>query len=269
MIRDTEIRNEILFFEEKLNGVTSDLRKLEKIVPKGASLHAIRHGKGYQYFLRKKGSKTKSEYIKKENRDIAVVLAQLEYDKKLEKLLIESLHNLVKYQASSDPFKTAYEQMTDGKRVLLNLPYISDENYILNWKNKEYRGLNFAENSPEYYTRQGLRVRSKSELIIADILDEISVPFHYEKPLNLNTGVVHPDFTLLSIKERREIYWEHFGMMDDEEYRNKAFLKIRRYESNGLYQSDSLICTFETTKFTLNIRDIRKMILQMKVRLGY
>ena len=127
----------------------------------------------------------------------------------------------------------------------------------------------FKEGIPEYYTRKGLRVRSKSEVIIADILDELYVPFLYEKPLKLKTGIVHPDFTLLNIKERREVYWEHFGMMDDIEYRNNAMMKIRNYEASGLYQYDSVIWTFETGSYPLNTKDIRRLIIELKKRLGY
>ena len=39
-------------------------------------------------------------------------------------------------------------------------------------------------------------------------------------------GIVYPDFTLLSRKTGKEIYWEHEGMMDDQEYARKAVQKI-------------------------------------------
>ena len=127
----------------------------------------------------------------------------------------------------------------------------------------------FKENSPEYYTKRGLRVRSKSEILIADMLDEMSIPFFYEKPLQLKRRIVHPDFTLLDIKERKEVYWEHFGMMDDRDYRDEALLKIREYESNDLYQYDSVIWTFESGKCPMNTRDIRNMVRALSEVLGY
>lgn len=104
-------------------------------------------------------------------------------------------------------------------------------------------------------------------MIIADILDEMSVPFLYEKPLQIGSATVHPDFTLLNIRERREMYWEHFGMMDDMEYRNNAFQKMRKYEST--FRRSSLIWTFETERFPLNTKAVRNMITDMKADLGY
>ena len=118
-------------------------------------------------------------------------------------------------------------------------------------------------------TRKGLRVRSKSEVIIADILEEFSIPFLYEKPLQFRRRTVHPDFTLLDIRKRKELYWEHFGMMDDREYRDEALLKIKEYESNGFYQYDSVIWTFESGKCPMNTRDIRNMTRVLCRLLGY
>ena len=58
-------------------------------------------------------------------------------------------------------------------------------------------------------------------------------------------------------------------MMDDMDYRNNAILKIRKYESNGLYQYDSVIWSFETGSNPLNTRETRKMIKRLKKKLGY
>lgn len=69
----------------------------------------------------------------------------------------------------------------------------------------------------------------------------------YEFPLKLKGyGIVYPDFTLLDVKHRREIYWEHFGMMDNPEYAYKAVLKLETYMKNGFYPGKNLLLTFET-----------------------
>ena len=216
------------------------------------------------------GRKGNGVYLKKENMDLAIKLAQIEYDEKLIVILKNAIKSMAKFEAEwlDDPFEAATNKMIDGKKVLVNCHFVSDELYVSNWKSQKYERLSFKEDYPEYYTRQGLRVRSKSEVIIADILDEMGIPFLYEKPLNLKGVTVHPDFTLLNMKERKEVYWEHFGMMDDMDYRNNAFNKIRNYESNGFYQHDSLICTFETGKNPMNTRDVRNMVRALRKLLG-
>ena len=202
---------------------------------------------------------------------MAVMLAQMEYYEALIKALDRALVLLGRCDSTSKgaPFESAINSMSSGKRELISPIYLTDEQYLEKWKNQVYEKLYFREETTEFYTRQGLRVRSKSEVIVADMLDENDVPFLYEKPLRLRSGIVHPDFTLLNIRERKEIYWEHFGIMDDREYRDNAFLKMREYEANGLYQGESLIWTFETGKYPLNTREIRKMIKALKERLGY
>lgn len=71
------------------------------------------------------------------------------------------------------------------------------------------------------------------------------IPYKYEKPLYLKGyGIVYPDFTFLSKRTRKEIYWEHEGRMDDSEYAKTAIKKIKTYEDNGIYLGENLILTF-------------------------
>lgn len=271
MIKTKDIAKDIGYLENCLMKVSTELEKLKKKVPEGARLRAVRHRNGYQYFIKIKEYGKNGKYIKKNERKKAEILAQIEYDEKLIVVLKNMLVDLNKWQelCIDNPFAIAENQMIDAKKELIYSHYTSDENYVIRWKNQEYEGLGFREGFPEYYTRRGLRVRSKSEVIIADILDELFIPFLYEKPLQLQTGMVHPDFTLLNIKDRSEVYWEHFGMMDDIEYRNNALLKIRKYEESGFYQHDSVIWTFETGSYPLNTKELRKMIKNLKEKLGY
>ena len=48
-----------------------------------------------------------------------------------------------------------------------------------------FTGKPFEINAPEYYTASGVRVRSKSEVIIADALDHAGVPYRYEYPTSV------------------------------------------------------------------------------------
>jgi len=271
MLRRSDIENEIAFFEENLRRIRKELENLTDKVPKGARLRAARHCNGYQYFMRTESSDINGEYIKTKDRKLAKILAQIEYYE----ILIEksesalSTLKLIEDNCIDTVYKTSLSSIPAGKRELIEPLYLSDESFVSKWKATKYTGLDFTPDYPEYYTRQNLRVRSKSEVIIADILDESGIPFLYEKPLRLKTGTVHPDFTLLNIKTREELYWEHLGMMDDVDYRNNAFFKLRNYESNGIYPYDSIIWTFETGKYPLNTKDIRKMVKKLKATLGY
>jgi hypothetical protein len=74
-------------------------------------------------------------------------------------------------------------------------------------------------------------VRSKSEVIIANMLFERDIPFRYEAPLFAKDGTFYlPDFTITWNGE--EWYWEHVGRLDLEEYRHHWDTKKLWYEKN-------------------------------------
>lgn len=91
--------------------------------------------------------------------------------------------------------------------------------------------------------------------------DVDNIPYHYERPIYLKGfGMVYPDFCCLNIRRRKEIIWEHFGMMGDSEYSRKALRKIDQYIQNGYYQGDNIIYTFESLDNPMNTKVVDKLI---------
>ncbi|MBR5413671.1 MAG: AAA family ATPase [Fibrobacter sp.] len=75
------------------------------------------------------------------------------------------------------------------------------------------------------------RVRSKSEVIIANMLSEQDIKFEYEKPLYAPDGTMFlPDFTVIFKGE--EYYWEHLGMLDRPNYATHWAKKEEWYNKN-------------------------------------
>ena len=73
-------------------------------------------------------------------------------------------------------------------------------------------------------------------------------------------GTVYPDFTFFSRKLRKEIYWEHEGMMDKAEYAGSAVKKINSYQLNGIFPGERLILTYETEQETLNSKVVSGLV---------
>lgn len=95
-------------------------------------------------------------------------------------------------------------------------------------------------------TLTNLMVRSKSEVIIANILAERKIPFLYEVPLYAPDGTLFlPDFTLNIYGEKW--YWEHLGMLSKPKYREHWEKKKAWYEKQGF--ADNLITTTEGEGF--------------------
>ena len=74
-------------------------------------------------------------------------------------------------------------------------------------------------------------VRSKSELVIANLLHERGVPFAYEILLRAPDGTMYlPDFTITWQGERW--FWEHWGMMSSNAYQEHRERKIAWYDKH-------------------------------------
>ena len=104
--------------------------------------------------------------------------------------------------------------------------------YIQNWYADEKKLATLSE----YF------VRSKSEVIIANMLVSEEVPFSYEKPLYAPDGTMFlPDFT---VKFRGELYyWEHVGRLDHPDYRAHWEIKEKWYEKHF---PGKLLITYES-----------------------
>lgn len=83
-------------------------------------------------------------------------------------------------------------------------------------------------------TRQGVAVRSKSEVVVADILDTLGISYNYEQPLYSHSEPKDfrlPDFT--ASFEGDVYYWEHLGMLNIPSYREAWERKRKWYEASG------------------------------------
>jgi hypothetical protein len=85
-----------------------------------------------------------------------------------------------------------------------------------------------------HVTAGGVVVKSKNEVIVAGILDEVAPGrWAYETPLRGADGrTLHPDFTIQRA-DGSVVLWEHLGLMDDIDYARKWGFKLDWYAANG------------------------------------
>ena len=209
----------------------------------------------YYYMDRKENSSAghNGRYMKKEELSLAKDIAQRDYDAialKKAKERKKCIDTFINKYAKTD-LKELYNKTHPQRRALIETDIISDEEYVRRWLAVEYKGKSEVED--DIVTERGECVRSKSEKIIADKLNMLNIPYRYEYPLMLDNGkTVYPDFTILKMPERKEVYFEHFGMIDDEEYFEHMIYKLNSYENNGIYMGINLFITYETSKKPLN-----------------
>lgn len=233
-----------------------------KTAPEG-SLRICSHGGRTQYYQRTNPKDFNGVYIREKDIELAQKLAQKDYDKKVLANIEKELKATEKYLLSTESqnAEQIYENLHRERQKLITPILQPEAEYVKNWLSVKYQGKEFAEDAPQYYSEKGERVRSKSEVIIADLLSKEEIPYRYEYPIYLRgLGIVYPDFTVLNIKERKEIYWEHLGMMDDSNYVENALRKITAYEQSGVFLGENLILTFETKKNPIHQKMIKLMI---------
>lgn len=95
-------------------------------------------------------------------------------------------------------------------------------------------GDSFLEERLIHITSRGEAVRSKSEVIIANLLHAKNIDYHYEHPLELDGVTKYPDFTIEDDDTGITCYWEHCGMLRDPAYRQRWKDKQAWYRSHGI-----------------------------------
>ena len=230
--------------------------------PEGC-LRYNRTGKGIQYYRTHYPDRKNGEYISAANRKLAQELAQKRYHRKLIKAA-ESEIAVIRRCLNAYPdhlFEEVYSSLPAPVRDLAEPCEETEEDMVRRWCAVQYTGKDLYDSLPDLITDQNEAVRSKSELIIANILNHDGIPYRYEYPIALKgLGTVYPDFTILNIRLRKEVVWEHMGMMDDEDYAQSAIRKINAYLMNGFDPGENLILTFETRSCPLSVKIIQKMI---------
>ena len=201
-------------------------------------------------------------YIPRSNKELPKLLAQKTYNRIVVKKVEARLKQIEKIlqDYTDDEIERIYTSMHKERQFLVTPIEATWNQLLMEWYKEEYLGKEFKEGMPVILTEKGERVRSKSEKILADYFYRKNILYKYEKPLYLKGyGTVYPDFTFLSRKAGEEIYWEHEGMMDKQEYARTAVRKIESYQINNIYPGDRLILTFETEHSILNSKIIESL----------
>ncbi len=247
---------------DELESIRKKLQHNLQKAPEG-QLRIKQRGKNYHYFHRTNPDENLGKYIRRENIQLAKALAQRDYDMKALKTTEKELRTLTQFLTSypRETVNDVYSGLTNSRKNLVTPIEITNEEYAIWWQEQEYSQKEFIDEDKEYYTDNNERVRSKSEIIIANALAGANIPYRYEASLILRgLGTIHPDFTVLKVRTREIIYWEHLGRMDEKDYSEKAIERINAYEKNGVFPGKNLILTYETAERPLNVKLLKEII---------
>ncbi len=234
------------------------------------TLFSKRRPNGYNQFYQK-NEDGKFVYINKKER--GWILQQLHH-----RFAVESGKVLEKNLQALNVFLDDYEEYVPSE-IIERLP----KAYRDAWEFCEQKGLlrpgSFKKgdrprfhgsektNDPaelKHCTTFGLRVRSKGEALIGEVLYYYTdAEFWYEKKLTLIDADgrpvdVYPDFTIRREAEE-DIFWEHKGMFSDPEYFQMDQRKMQLYFINGIYPPRNLIATFDGPDGSTDMQSILKV----------
>lgn len=241
-----------------------------KNMPKGSLVCKVRKNSRV-YFYQQYGELSKGQnrktfkqrYIKKCERELLEKL-------KRKKIISESIFKLEENILLIKNFIGSYHNYFP-ECAITNLPkeyHDIKDKYFLEFDIKDIKKWEKAnyEKNPKYSeglihrTTKGELVRSKSEALIASQLHLNGIPYHYEEKLQIEDKTFYPDFTAMRPTDGKIIYWEHFGLLNDEKYVNNIYEKIIVFAQNDIVLWDNLIITFDKPDGSIDVCEIQSLI---------
>lgn len=251
--------------EELFAAIEAKKRNLNN-APEGR-LRVAKRKSGVYYFHVTESSSQWGDYLAQTESKTIAQLAQKEYDQTVLAELQKELNAINRFLKSYHPAELhkIYADLVEARKDYVRPIYSPNEEFTAKWLSVKYSGKPFAADAPQLFTSRGEQVRSKSEVIIADTLARLGVPYRYEFPHELKVrGKRHPvtfysDFTCLNVATRREFIWEHFGLMDDPEYAARAAEKMETFYANKIFPGERLLITMETSERPLNSATVESL----------
>ena len=114
-------------------------------------------------------------------------------------------------------------------------------------------------------TEKGHLVRSKSELVIANMLYQMKIEYEYERVCEgtAEPGRLRPDFSFVT-PDGDLIVWEHLGMLDRPDYKRGWEWKRHWYERNGYVEDKTLFTSVEHAGQGLDSAKLKAAALSIK-----
>ena len=224
---------------------------------------------GYGQFFKTSRGSDKRKYISKTNTAELRSIALGRYSKVKAQVLSKNIKAIEKFLKDYRCF--------DHEALITYLPASYQKAIELVSHNVPAPELTQSENPKhrEQLTAEvsnGLMVRSKSEMGIAEGLLHYGPHFQYEKALVLTkihdnrdgtawseNVTVYPDFTIF-LPGGDIIYWEHCGLFDQEPYHTNNHEKFDLYYSNNIYPPKNLIITMDGPNKPFSNIEIRRII---------
>ncbi len=137
----------------------------------------------------------------------------------------------------TEQWNRAYHGVLDRESISLNCEAVLPGSDI--W-NEIVTDTNPYKKKEELY-HNGIKVRSRMEMMISEVLDQLGLEYLYEPEIVLDGKRIYPDFVVRIPAFGCCIIIEYLGMLDDYKYLDATKNKLGVYLRNGFYPGTNLI----------------------------
>lgn len=262
-----KIISEVLSGREIHQKIIERFEKELELLPEGGLCQKKINGKFYLYhFIRPKDQMNtliQKCLLKKDNKFASALKRRHFIDKSLP-YLRSNLKAMDTFMQKYTPYD-ATDIESKLPKVYDNLPQICcqdiDEKVcVSNWLDENFKKNELYPERLIHGTLNGKKVRSKSEEIIAGLLEVYNVPYRYEAELRIGEHTYYPDFTVLKPRDGEIIYWEHFGMVNNLEYNKAMDQKLTTYRKHEIVPWEKLITTYDNKNGSIDAQVIQNII---------
>ncbi|MEI6132501.1 MAG: hypothetical protein WCQ41_06740 [Bacillota bacterium] len=214
--------------------------------------HSVKYGDGKE---------RSQKYLSQKDKELIDKLRRKQFVKESLKCLESKIevfkHVMSKYKPY---FPSDIIENTKLEDDLPTTALLSKNRALNDWSKQKYEKCSFHSDGLLHFAQNGLKVRSKSEVIIANALVANNIPFRYEEKLTVGGRIFYPDFTILRPKDCKIIYWEHFGLINDIDYQIRNEHKLGEFKRIGLLPWRNYIATFDDESGSIDAQTINGII---------
>lgn len=243
-------KEQMVSLRDGLNDQLLDLNSELESLPEGKLYIYQKNGKYYYCQRIPKGGHRKKEHRIAITKDSDAVLA-LVRKTFVEKAVENIKNNIGELNRAIENYSPISEERV-MKSFCVKYPelakgiYYGDRNPD-EWESGYVQPV-FYEESYKSISAKGENMRSGGEMYITSRLDHFGIPYRYEDDTGIPDLKYAPDLKILRPRDRKIIYWEHFGKVTDYEYVLNNIGKVKDYISYGIKPWDNLIMTFSNEK---------------------
>ena len=256
-------RNELLRIREGMSDRLTDLEEELELLPDG--LLYIYTKRGYDHYCQRfpatGNAKKEHRFDISEDDEMIFALAR----KKFIMLSCDRIEaDITQLDAMLERYKPCDEESV-MQEDLEKYPRIRPGVFIN--KRDQARWMEEFEQNESFYPEDlkslsldGTKMRSDGELYIAARLSHFGLPYRYEAETGIPDLSGVPDFTIIRPRDRKLMYWEHFGMVGDPEYVDRNIYKVSKYIDYGIKPWDNFIMSFNQEGGGFNAKLIDSLI---------